>query len=147
MGTPDRFAYTLLGDEVTASRPGGNEGLRYLIVGHTLIPEASDGSEWRLLDQVAVRDGTRTLVWSCLGIRGGLPNIPKPDVYERRLGAYSQGFQRAARCSTARRNCAPVVRARSATAPLRRRSATEWMASCRTRNNDPTRRIGRTKSL
>ena len=75
IGTRDRFAYTMLGDDVNlASRL---EGLNkaygtYLMASQRLVDAAGAGFEWRPLDRVAVKGRHQgTLVYELLGRSGG----------------------------------------------------------------------------
>jgi adenylate cyclase len=94
MGTPERFAYSLLGDEVNlASRLEGLNKLygTWIMATHALMQEAGEEFEWRLLDRVAVKGRHQgTLVCELLGIRGEVPTdvLDARDVYERALDAY-----------------------------------------------------------
>ena len=102
IGTPERFAYTLLGDEVNlASRL---EGLNKLygtrIIGSAALrDDAGDGFEWRSLDKVAVKGRTQgTLVCELLGLKGEVPAeiLAARDLYEQALEAYfAAQFERA----------------------------------------------------
>lgn len=94
IGTRERFAYTLLGDEVNlASRL---EGLnkRYgtkIMASAAVMDEAGDGFEWRRLDRVAVKGRTQgTLVCELVGTKGTVAAeiLAARDVYERALDAY-----------------------------------------------------------
>ena len=94
IGTPERFAYTLLGDEVNlASRLEGlNKLYGTLIIGTgAVMDEAGDNFEWRRLDRVAVKGRTQgTLICELIGEKGeALATILKArDAYERGLDAY-----------------------------------------------------------
>ncbi|HYM73715.1 MAG TPA: adenylate/guanylate cyclase domain-containing protein, partial [Stellaceae bacterium] len=97
IGTPTRFQYTLLGDEVNlASRLEGlNKLYGTLIMGNEAIAaEAGDGFEWRRLDRVAVKGRHQgTLVYELLGQRGAVASdvLAARDLYESALGAYFAG--------------------------------------------------------
>jgi adenylate cyclase len=103
IGTPERFAYTLLGDEVNlASRLEGLNKLygTKIIASAAVRDEAGGRFEWRTLDKVAVKGRTQgTLVCELLGLAGEISGetLAARDVYERALGAYfAAQFERAA---------------------------------------------------
>jgi adenylate cyclase len=103
IGTPERFAYTLLGDEVNlASRLEGLNKLygTWIIASEALMAGAGDAFEWRRLDRVAVKGRHQgTVVCELIGLKGEVTDaiLAARDVYERALAAYFAGdFQEAA---------------------------------------------------
>jgi adenylate cyclase len=103
IGTPERFAYTLLGDEVNlASRLEGLNKLygTAIIAAQTVVDEAGEGFEWRRLDRVAVKGRRQgTPICELIGLKGAVAAdiLAARDMYEHALDAYlAAEFDRAA---------------------------------------------------
>ena len=103
IGTPERFAYTLLGDEVNlASRLEGLNKLygTAIIASAAVMDEAGEGLEWRRLDRVAVKGRTQgTAICELIGRMGEADAavLAARGAYERALDAYfAAEFERAA---------------------------------------------------
>jgi len=103
IGTLERFAYTLLGDEVnlTSRLEGLNKVYGTWIMGtQALMERAGDGFEWRRLDRVAVKGRHQgTMVCELIGLKGEVAAtiLEARTAYESALEAYFAGdFARAA---------------------------------------------------